>query len=285
MYAQLGNIRFEGLKGFSSLEETYAVNYAQHERIKSKPRLERVGDILDTISFEMYLHAQFTDPEADIESMRVAMQSGEILTLILGNGKIVGDFVIPNFTKTTEFTDPSGNLISVNLAVELLECFNENRLEEARKQAKNNAFATNERNSNIRSTLVPKLSPATEVTANISKMETSAILATQHVDAVNSNLSTADYYSGKINDTMDSIEGNITAVQTALNNNAALLNGAVTLPASLNGVYTAVQNIKAVLPITDANGARFLVNQLKSAVLQAQTANVVNTNMSIIRRN
>jgi Phage P2 GpU len=73
MYAQLGNIIFEGLKGFTSFEESYAVNYAQHERIKGKPRLEPVGDNLDTISFEMYLHADFTDPDEAIETLRTAM--------------------------------------------------------------------------------------------------------------------------------------------------------------------------------------------------------------------
>lgn len=284
MYAQLGNIRFEGLKGFSSLEETYGVNYAQHERIKSKPRLERVGDILDSISFEMYLHAQFTDPEEDIRVMREAMQSGEILTLILGNGSIVGDFVIPNFTKTTEFTDTSGNIISANISVELLECFNENRLEESKKQAVNSAFATSNRTSNVRSVLDPKLSPATLVTSNVSKMEISTSLITQHTANVKALPQTADFYSGKIDGALNSIEKNITFVQNALAGDIQLANGAPSLPAALNGVYTAVQNMKGVLPITDVDSFKVLVNQLKNATSAAKIANVFNTNMSIIRR-
>lgn len=284
MYAQLGNIRFEGLKGFSSLEETYGVNYAQHERIKSKPRLERVGDVLDTISFEMFLHAQFTDPETDIFTLREAMQSGEILTLILGNGKIVGDFVIPNFTKTTEFTDPSGNIISANIAVELLECFNENRLEEEKKQAVNSAFATNNRTSNVRSTMLPKLSPATFVTSDISKMETSTLLVEQHTAAVKQNPAAAEFYSGKIDISLNGILSNVSSVTNALNGDISLLNNAPLLNLAMNGVYTAVQNIKSVLPITNIDDFKVLVNQLRSSVLTAQSANVINTNLSIIRR-
>jgi len=284
MYAQLGNIRFEGLKGFSSLEETFAVNYAQHERIKSKPRLERVGDILNSVSFEMFLHAQFTDPESDIATMYEAMQTGEIMTLILGNGKIVGDFVIPNFKKTTEFTDPTGNIISATIAVELLECFNENRLDEEKKQAVNSAFATNNRTSNVRSTMLPKLSPATVVTSDVSKMEISTLSVTQHTANIEANPAASDYYSGKIDISLNGILSNVASVTNALNGDTSLLNNAPLLNLAMNGVYTAVQNMKAVLPISNINDFKVLVNQLRSSVLTAQSANVVNTNMSIIRR-
>jgi len=118
MYAQLGNIKFESAKGFTSLEETFGMNYAQHDRIKGKPRLEAVGANLDTVNFSMYLHSQFTTPEDDIEQMRVNMVNNEILPLVLGNGKVVGSFVITNFSVTTMFTDPVGNLIeSMYLAI------------------------------------------------------------------------------------------------------------------------------------------------------------------------
>jgi len=112
MYAQLGNIRFEGLKGFSTFSHTVGVTYAQHARINGKSRLEATGDELDAISFEMMLHANFTDPEADIDVINTATVNREILKLILGNGKVVGDFVITSFEKVTEFTDPLGNIIS-----------------------------------------------------------------------------------------------------------------------------------------------------------------------------
>ena len=284
MYAQLGNIRFENSRGFTSLEESFAVNYAQHDRIKGKPRLERVGDALDTISFEMYLHSQFTDPEADIDALRTSMQTGEILTLILGTGKVVGNFVIPSFSKSTEFTDPTGNLIAVSLSVELMEAFSEDPLRESGNQAKAKAFATKSRNSDIRSVLPAKLSPATVVTADVAKIETSGIVVRQYADAAEKNPATFQYYSGKVNETLEEIESKITSVQSALDASQGLSNGAPLLPSALQGVYTSVQNIKGILPISDINSFKILTQQLQTAIAGAQLANVYNSNQSIIRR-
>ena len=284
MYAQLGNIRFEGLKGFSSLEESFGVNYAQHERIKGKPRLEYVGDILDTLSFDMYLHSQFTDPESDIEAIRLAMINREILPLILGNGKLVGNFVIPSFSKSTSFTDPKGNLIEATLSIELLECFNENLLSEEKKQATSKAFAISTRNSNLRSVLAPGLSPASVVTAEVKKMESSTKITSSYTASVAANPSTSDYYSGKINGSLDSITENINNIQGFLSQAQDLQDLATSLPTALAEVNTRIQNMKAVLPISNIEGFKILNRQLQGSILSLKTANVGITNQSIIRR-
>ncbi len=284
MYAQLGNIRFEGSRGFTSLEESFGVNYAQHERIRSKPRLERVGDNLDTISFDMYLHSQFTDPESDIAALRTYMQDGEILPLILGTGKVLGNFVIPNFTKTTEFTDPSGNLIAVSLSVELLEAFSEDPLRDAKNQAKDKAFATASRNSDVRAVLPPKMSPATIVTADVSRMETSGLIMTQYTAEAEKNPATFDYYSGKVSSTLGTIESTIVKIQSDIETSQDLGDGAPLLPSALQGVYTSVQNIRGILPISDISELKTLVGQLRDSISAAQAANINNSNQSIIRR-
>jgi phage protein U len=284
MYAQLGNIRFEGQRGFNSLEETFGVEYVQHARIKNKPRLERTGETLDTVSFEMRLHSQFTDPEADIEALRVAMKNGEILPFILGNGKFVGHFVIPSFTKSTEFTDADGNLISVTLSVELLEVFSSDPLRQALDQLKKNAFATENKNSNVRAILPPVASPATALATEVAKIETSEIRLNQHAAAIEGNSSTSGYYSGKINDTLGTMENSITKIQGILSESTDLSNGAQKLPDSLQGVYTAIQNIKATLPVTNITELKSLLNNMKQAVISTQLANTDNSNQSIIRR-
>lgn len=284
MYAQLGNIRFEGLKGFSSFEESFGVNYAQHERIKGKPRLEFVGDVLDTISFDMYLHVQFSDVESDIEEIRKAMINREILPLILGNGKLVGNFVIPSFTKSTSFTDNSGNLIEVTLSIELLESFNENSLTDAKKQAIASAFATSNRNSNVRSVLPPKFSPASVVVHDVQKIEASSKIVTNYTAAVESNPSTSSYYSGKIDISLDSITSVISKIQGTLTDSQDLQSLATSLPIALENINTRVQNMKAVLPISDIANFKILNSQLYGSILEAKTANVAISNQSVIRR-
>lgn len=284
MYAQLGNIRFEGLKGFSSFEETYGVNYAQHDRIKGKPRLEAVGDVLDTVSFEMYLHSSFTDPESDIKTLRTSMQNREVLPLVLGTGVVLGNFVIPSLTKTTSFTDASGNLIEATLSVELLECFDENPLNESEKRAKNQAFATNEKNSNVRTVLPVQPSPSMGITRSVMQLDTSGKLIEQRTAAAEANPAASEFHSDKIGFSLTDIEQGVNQIQSQLSGAEDLAELVTSLPAALQAVNTAAQNMKEVLPIADINDFKVFNKQLQAAILQAKTASVPLNNQSIIRR-
>lgn len=284
MYAQLGSIRFEGLNGFSSFSHERGVNYAQHERINGKPRLQAVGDLLDTISFDMYLHADFVDPEASIEQLNVAMKNREVLLLILGNGKIVGDFVIPTLSQVNSFTDPFGNLISATISVQLLEVFNDNPLKESERQAVANAFATTLRNSGVRSVLPPKLSEGMGMTVEIGRIESSAKLVNQYTASAEAVPSRFEYYSGKINSSLSNVEGNISNVQSKLVELQDLQDLATTLPTALDNLNTSVQNMKSALPISNINDFKILNGQLSNSVLLVKTANVDVSNQSVIRR-
>jgi len=284
MYAQLGNIRFEGLKGFSNFSHERGVNYAQHELINGKPRLQAVGDNLDSISFGMYLHSEFTNPEADIETLRLAMQNREILPLILGNGRVLGFFVIPSFSQDNSFTDPNGNLIEVTLSVELLESFSDDPLREAELQAIQQAFATSTRNSNVRSVLPAKISQGMTMTTEISKIQTSVTLTGIYTAKIEEIPSRSEYWSGKINKSLTDIEGSLTNVQSILSDASELQEMAENLPTAINDVYVRVQNMKAVLPVTDVNSFKILNQQLNGSLLSLNSANLDISNNSIIRR-
>lgn len=284
MYAQLGTIRFEGLNGFSTLEESFAVNYAQHERINNKPRLEAVGDVLDTISFDMYLHSTFVDPEASIEVIRTAMINREILTLILGSGKVVGNFVIPSFTKSTEFTDPNGNIISATLSIELLESATDDPLASAKNSALNSSFATSNRNANVRTVLPAKKSDASLITSSISEMEVSDTNVNENVKQVEINPATTQYNSNKIDLNLDSILSSLNTSQNLLADAQDFQDLAPNLQTAFNGIYTAVQNMKAVLPITDISSFQILNRQLSGSIVSAKSSAIGITNQAIIRR-
>lgn len=284
MYAQLGNIRFEGLKGFSSFSHERGVNYAQHERINGKPRLQAIGDNLDSISFDMYLHSEFTNPEADIETLRTAMNERQVLPLILGNGNVLGFFVIPNFSQNNSFTDPLGNLIEVTLNIELLESFSDDPLREAELQSINQAFATSVRNSNVRTVLPPKISEGMTLTAEVSKIKTSATLTGIYTEKINKNPSQSEYWSAKINKSLTDIEGNISDIESILSNASELQNLAQNMPVALNDVYVRVQNMKAVLPVTDINSFKTLNQQLSGSIISLNSSNLDISNNSIIRR-
>lgn len=276
MYAQLGNIRFEGVKGFTSLEESFGVNYVQHERIKGKPRLEFTGGILDTVSFGMNLHSSFTNPEDDIEAIKVYMLNKEVLPLVLGNGRLVGNFVIPSFKKNTVQTDPSGNIISATLTVELLESFTEDPLKQSDEKAKKKAFATTNRTSNVRSVTEPNLSKGMVVSKNVSEIQSSAKIVNQYTFAAEKDPDTLEYYSKKINSTLDSMEGQLFKTSEAFNSSSDIQELGPNMPTSLNRVNTSIQNIKGALPISDINQFKVLTADLQtsSAVLKADSSNV-----------
>lgn len=284
MYAQLGNIKFEGAKGFTSLEETFGVNYAQHERIKGKPRLEAVGSNLDTVNFSMHLHSLFTIPEDDIEQMRVNLVNNEILPLVLGNGKVVGNFVISNFSVSTMFTDPIGNLIEATLSVELLESFTEDPLKDSQQKAVSNAFATSSRNSNVRAVTAPNLSQGMVVSNNVAEIQTSAKIVNQYTASVEKNPETAAYYSKKIGESLKDIESGINKVNNTLDGSPSISSLGPEIPFALDGVNTSVQNMKSALPISDINSFKTLSSSLQSSTNYLGITAVQVNKQAIIRR-
>lgn len=284
MYAQLGDIKFQGAKGFSSLEQTFSMNYAQHDRIKGKPSIEAVGSALDTISFTMYLHSQFTNPEDDIEAIRVNMINKEILPLVLGNGIVVGNFVITDFNKSTTFTDPMGNIIEANIGVNLLESFSDDPLRDSQKKAIEKAFATNSRSSNVRSVQVADLSRGMVVSNNVSEINSSAKIVNQYVASAEKNPKTIAYYSKKIGESLKDMEGKISEVNGIIENSTDINSLAPNMPAALNRVYTSIQNMKGSLPITDINSFKDLGSNLQTSTSLLQTSSVRVEQQAIIRR-
>jgi phage protein U len=284
MYAQLGNIRFEGQKGFTSFSHERGVNYAQHERINGKPRLQSVGDNLDTISFEMYLHSEFTNPENDIDALVSALEKKEVLLLLLGNGKIVGDFVITNFSQTNSFTDPLGNLISATLSISLLESFNDDKAREAEKKAISNAFANQLRNSNVRSVLPAKLSNGMGLTKDVSKIQNSSQMINMDVLKAKSNPPQSANFSKRIIKSLNDIEKSITSVQEKYNAYQNFQNSASNLPNALNDIYSRVQDLRSVMPITNIENVNTLANRLNNSTKSAKRASINITNSSIIRK-
>lgn len=284
MYAQLGNIRFEGQKGFSSFSHERGVNFVQHERINGKPRLQHVGDNLDTISFEMYLHSEFTNPEEDIESLELAMDNKEVLTLLLGNGKVVGDFVIPTISQVNSFTDPVGNLISVTLSISLLEVFNDDRLKDSEKKAKNQAFATQTRSANVRTVLTPRPSKGMGLTQDISKINVNSDQINRHIVTIEENPAQSVTFKERILEGLDVIEEYITKIETVLSSAPELAELVPFLPDALVNVYGRVQDLKAILDLGDITEIKSLGINLKKAASIAKDANIGISNNSILRR-
>jgi hypothetical protein len=202
----------------------------------------------------------------------------------LGSGRVVGNFVIPSLNKTTSFTDPDGNLIEATLSVELLECYNDEPLDQERQKKINKAFATSDKSSNVRSALPPKLSQGLTVSDGVSDIQASGIQTTQYATAIEKKPATSGYYSGKINDAMNKMEQYMTVINQQLTVIESATGISTGIPSALSGLYSRIQDIKAVLPVSDIAGFKILNDNLQNSIKAVKTSAVGINNKSIIRR-
>lgn len=154
MYAQLGNIQFSAVKGFTELTSTQETNLAEHALIEGKPKLQRVGTNLTTVELAMFFDVSFCNPQAEIDALNDSRESAEIMPLIMGNGRYEGTFVIQSVEKTTVTTADDGTLLQAEVAVTLLEYANNDLNAAANSGAIGQAFATLQTNP---STFIPEI--------------------------------------------------------------------------------------------------------------------------------
>lgn len=160
MLAQLGNIEFEGLSGFSSFQKKRESSYAKHNRIENKPKLQRTGFALDTITLGVFLHVSFANVEERIAEFAAAQDAGDILPLIKGNGEFLGNFVIESVTQTDTRQDARGNIWEASLDIELLESYEEDAEGAEIKAAKIQAIGVASNNPSLSDGVFEKVGAA-----------------------------------------------------------------------------------------------------------------------------
>ena len=76
---------------------------------------------LEEFTIKLNLHSSFCVPEEEILKIRTEAKLGKPLKFIKGNGEYVGAFVISQIQKTTEQTSPEGDLIAIQVELQLKE--------------------------------------------------------------------------------------------------------------------------------------------------------------------
>ena len=138
---QLGNRQYTGFLGFGSLEYTKTADYKEHALIGIKPRLQRVGDALETLQLTLKLHAQYCTPEDEIEALENSREIGEILGFYNAAGRYYNDYLIKSLRVREEQLGPDAGLMLATVEVELLEYFYTDREAALRRRARQVAFA------------------------------------------------------------------------------------------------------------------------------------------------
>lgn len=142
MYAQLGNIIFTPVKGFTEVSFTSETNLVEHALIDGKPKLQRVGENLENLDVSILFDIAFCNPQAEIDALKSSRQAGEVMPLIMGNGRFVGNYVIRTVDQTNANEAPDGTLLQAEVSLTLIEYANEALPQASTSSALSQAFAT-----------------------------------------------------------------------------------------------------------------------------------------------
>ena len=122
MWAQLGTVRFELLETPESVKQRDKWDYVEHKVLDEKSHLQKMGKSLQELTLKIKLSTAFgTDPQKLLSTIYENAEKEKPLPLILGDGTIVGKFVIEEIAKEWKRTDNKGRLLSVELEVKLKE--------------------------------------------------------------------------------------------------------------------------------------------------------------------
>jgi Phage P2 GpU len=121
MYAQLGDIVFEAMTGFTSVGETDEASIARYETIAGKPYAAVMAGNLRELTVGMRLHQKFVHIKEARMKLRTYKDGGTPVSLIWGNGDIEGRFLVSGISTNIEDGDALGNVHLAAITVTLLE--------------------------------------------------------------------------------------------------------------------------------------------------------------------
>jgi phage protein U len=121
MFAELGPVRFQVIGSPQEILSRRRYDYAQHDVVETRPRLQWVGTDLERISFEILMHSSFTDPAAQMAALAGAAAAHLAMPLVFGNGVFRGHFVIESIATRSTQLSAGGNPIAITTRLELRE--------------------------------------------------------------------------------------------------------------------------------------------------------------------
>ena len=121
MFAQLGDVPFELLNSFTDLEENHEAQFAKHEVLQGRPRLQAMGNALTELKFGIRLHWRLGDVDAAYKGLVAAKEAQQAVSLVYGSGRFAGWFVIERLAARTRMMDQHGRTAAREIDVELTE--------------------------------------------------------------------------------------------------------------------------------------------------------------------
>lgn len=141
MLGSLGDINFtvssNQILSYKDLNIKSGVRLTVHDSLQGKPVLEFIGESLDEINLKFNLRIENKiNPMSIFENLKDKMIKGEELLFFVGEKKI-GKFVISDIAQDYKRIDNLGNVLALDLDVNLKEIANKKKLNKKPVKAKN----------------------------------------------------------------------------------------------------------------------------------------------------
>lgn len=275
MFAQLGNIVFEGLKGFTDFNNEGTTKFAEHALIFGKPTLQRVGSELSSIEVSIRLHASFCVPSDELSALYDSRENGEIMPLVWGNSVYGGDYVIEKMKTNLIQTDGEGNVFEAECSLTLKEFIEPDPLGSKKTNAKKGAFALN--NKSITKSLINNGLPSNQnnVMSSIKNAQQATSKVQKAANDLNDNINKAQELSKRINDNFKKAESAFQSVKDVLNQADTLKARAMSLYNSAVNGLVIIRNLKTRVPFHSGADAIAAADALKGATKDLNSGGAV----------
>lgn len=121
----LGDMTFEvssfRLLTVNGMSRSGSTRTAKHDVINSKPKLEFLGDDLDSISFNIRLDASLgVNPDREIQYLNEMRKNGIVLDFAIGQ-RYYGQFLIMSMSEDIKHTYPNGTTMVAEVSLQIDE--------------------------------------------------------------------------------------------------------------------------------------------------------------------
>ncbi len=268
MYAQLGTIIFDKVLSPSAMSDTKAGTYAEHAKLDGKPRLQRTGDELNVYNLEINLHRAFCVPEIEIEKIDNAIDNGDVLPLVMGNGMLMGDYVITMRTRTITQGAEDGSILTATVALVLKEYVPPLVVGSTNKTG----YASAENNPRVVPDSLRNQSPSGNILAGIQQANAESSKVTDTLSQANGDAAKKVTLMQKIRKTIKTMNEALEKAQRLLDQIASTLDSADRIRFAIDRTITAGNNVSGYLAQGNLDGAISANDELISAVTGLNTA-------------
>lgn len=120
-FCTIGDLALQLNEAPSTWREKTGFEYAEHQVLEGKPKLQALGGKLDELQLEFTLHAGQADIGFITNRLGEMRDGAEVVAVTMGDGEYLGEFVITECTFDRGAAFDNGTSLTASLSVTLRE--------------------------------------------------------------------------------------------------------------------------------------------------------------------